>query len=126
MYHVATGRLPFEGESVNDIFYQHLNVPPKPILESRPELSLEFANTIMRMLEKLPADRHSSFVELASHFEALYRQALLAEAKSPRRQNGGILARLRKRAKKAALREAAFSGTGAWPGPNAGTRKLTA
>jgi serine/threonine-protein kinase len=57
LYELLTARLPFDGESAVSIAVQHLNEPPAPIRELRPDVAPELEAAVMRSLEKDPAAR---------------------------------------------------------------------
>lgn len=57
LYHLLTGRKPFSGSSVFDIYRQHLETPPPAAADHLPE---PFEHVIHRAMAKDPADRHPS------------------------------------------------------------------
>jgi len=58
-YETLTGHLPFAGTSVADFLTGHLSVLPFDPLALRPQLPKPLAALLLRMLEKVPADRPS-------------------------------------------------------------------
>ena len=52
MYQMLTGDLPLKADSTLEQLMAHLNTPPRPIHEVRPDLPPEFAAAVMRCLEK--------------------------------------------------------------------------
>jgi serine/threonine protein kinase len=64
LFHLATGRPPFEGTSSFHTMTMHLNVPAPELRAYRAELSMEFAALIKRLLHKNPAERFQTAGEL--------------------------------------------------------------
>jgi serine/threonine protein kinase len=56
-YEMLSGKLPFTAESVMAVMYAHFNQPPRPVAQVRSDCPLDLAATVMRMLEKDPAQR---------------------------------------------------------------------
>jgi len=56
-YEMLSGKLPFTAESVMAVMYAHFNQPPRPVVQVRPDVPMDLASTVMRMLEKDPAQR---------------------------------------------------------------------
>ncbi|PJF27580.1 MAG: hypothetical protein CUN52_14350 [Phototrophicales bacterium] len=68
VYELLSGKLPFEG-NVAQVLFAHVNQPPPDVRKFNPNLSLEVAIALQRMLQKDPNDRFQS----ASEFiQALY------------------------------------------------------
>jgi serine/threonine-protein kinase len=64
MYHMTTGRVPFEGRTPSQVMHRHLReelVPPDHV---NPKLSAGSAQIIEMMLEKRPSDRYHSASDL--------------------------------------------------------------
>ncbi len=59
-YEMLSGKLPFTAESVMAVMYAHFNQPPRPVIQVRPDVPMDLASTVMRMLEKDPAQRFPS------------------------------------------------------------------
>ncbi len=74
MYQMLTGELPFKADTTMELLLAHINTPPRPILEARPELKIppEVAQAVMRCLEKKPDQRP---VDGAALIEELGRAA---------------------------------------------------
>jgi serine/threonine-protein kinase len=64
MYEMLSGHPPFDGTNMPEIARQHLNSPPAPLLEVRPDIPPGLAKVVMRCLEKLPEDRFVSMDEV--------------------------------------------------------------
>ena len=56
-YEMLTGRTPFVADTTIGLLYAHVNEPPAPVQEVRPDCPPETADALMRMLAKSPADR---------------------------------------------------------------------
>jgi len=76
-YEMLTGRLPFQATSAQQMMAAHLTKVADSILKWRPETPPQLANTVMKCLEKRPADRWQSATELLAAIEAS------EEAKTP-------------------------------------------
>lgn len=59
-FELFTGRLPFEAEEPLALVMQHMSDPPPSPREFRPDLSVEVADVVLKMLAKDPADRYPS------------------------------------------------------------------
>ena len=71
-YRMLTGRLPFEGASIQELFIRQATQSPRPIDTLDGEIPVEFASAVMRCLEKDPARRWPT--------AAAFQRALIAEA----------------------------------------------
>jgi serine/threonine protein kinase len=76
-YEMLTGRLPFQATTAQQMMAAHLTKVADSILKWRPEIPPQLASTVMKCLEKRPADRWQSATELLAAIEAL------EEAKTP-------------------------------------------
>ncbi len=67
MYEMFTGAVPFTGETFLGVLTKHLNEIPTPMNVVYPELAIspQLQAVIMRALEKEPANRYQSMLELA-------------------------------------------------------------
>src|SRR6185437_3333508 len=65
LYEVATGRLPFDLEQLNDAVSPHVSAEPPSPREINPELSRELEEIILRCLAKRPEERYGSAAKLA-------------------------------------------------------------
>lgn len=65
MYESATGTLPFAGKSVIETLSALALATPKNLRQVAPDFSAETSMTVMRMLQKEPADRPASANEVA-------------------------------------------------------------
>jgi serine/threonine protein kinase len=64
LYHLLTGAVPFETNSIPKIIYMHAYQQPIPPAKINHDISTSFSNIIMKMLEKDPANRYESYLEL--------------------------------------------------------------
>jgi serine/threonine-protein kinase len=69
-YHVLCGRPPFLGDTPIAIGFAHVNEAPTPPRQLRPDLPERIEATILRALEKDPANRHAD--------AGVWRRAFLA------------------------------------------------
>jgi serine/threonine protein kinase len=69
-YHVLTGRVPFEGESVFSILFKHKTEPLVAPQARNPDLSERTSAVLERCLAKSVADRFSSFAEVRDQLES--------------------------------------------------------
>jgi serine/threonine protein kinase/predicted nucleic acid-binding Zn-ribbon protein len=68
LFEMLTGQLPFQG-STPDLILKHLREPPRAPSFHEPTLPTEVDAMVLRLLEKDPADRHSSAYELAAEIQ---------------------------------------------------------
>jgi len=73
MYQMATGHLPFKGDTFMAILTQHVTTQPVPPARRRPDLGipLELDRVIMHCLEKDPADRPADAKILSDTLQSL-------------------------------------------------------
>ena len=65
LYELFTGKRPFLGGNIEELFAKILNEPPAPPSSVRPEIGTGMDAILMRMLGKTPADRYPSWADLA-------------------------------------------------------------
>ena len=70
-YELLTGQPPFTGSSPQMVLAAQITQRPRPVTDHRPGVQPALALTIMRCLEKNPADRWQTAGELQAQFEAL-------------------------------------------------------
>ena len=68
-YRMLTGKLPFDGESPQEILEKHIKEKPVHIRRVNTSVPKKFADAIMRCLEKDPWDRFSTTMELWSELQ---------------------------------------------------------
>jgi len=64
LYELLAGQRPFTGKSDLLVLQAILNSPPRPILETKPDLPFALQNIVEKTLEKEPAERYQSMREL--------------------------------------------------------------
>lgn len=69
LYEMVTGKRPFDSEGVYELIHMHVNQPPTPPSQHRPDLPPELETIILRALAKDPAQRQSSMAVLLSELE---------------------------------------------------------
>jgi len=70
LYEMLTGALPFTAKTPTGVAIKHVTEHPKRPAELRPGLDLAIDRVVLRALEKDPAARHQTALELARDFEA--------------------------------------------------------
>ena len=63
-YELLTTRLPFSGESMNDLLNKHLNSTPPAVTQRNKNITPEFVEVLKMMMAKKPEDRPKTTVEL--------------------------------------------------------------
>jgi serine/threonine protein kinase len=71
LYQFVTARLPFEGNSLNEIARKRLTHDPIPPNKLNPEVPEAVAQIIMKMLKRNPDDRYDDCVELLADLKKL-------------------------------------------------------
>ena len=71
-YELLTGHLPFTGDTPPALMYQHLNEPPPPLRQTRPDLPRSVEAVLLKGMAKRPEVRFQS----ASAFARAFREAL--------------------------------------------------
>jgi serine/threonine protein kinase len=86
VFETLTGRLPFDGEDVMDVFLKHVNAPPPRVSEFCPDLPAALDAPVIHMLEKDPAKRPETLTLALDALAATAQSAGYAVASSARRQ----------------------------------------
>lgn len=73
MYQMLTGELPFKADTTMELLMAHINTPPRPILEARPELHIPpaIAGIVMKCLEKKPELRPATGAALIEELDGV-------------------------------------------------------
>jgi hypothetical protein len=80
LYEMLAGRVPFDGEAPVAVALKHLNEPPRPLRDVRPDVSSETAALVDRLLAKAPQDRYPDAAALAADLHRLAAAAAGAPA----------------------------------------------
>lgn len=67
-YEMATGRQPFRANSRNELLQKHLRTPPPSPIVYNKEVTPEFADLLLAMIQKDPAKRPGSMREFLTRF----------------------------------------------------------
>jgi serine/threonine-protein kinase len=70
-FYALTGRVPFDGGSVQSLLAAHITKPPPAIASLRPDLPASLSSAVDRLLEKDPARRFQTGEELAEYLDPL-------------------------------------------------------
>lgn len=70
-FHMLAGEPPFQGDTALAVAVQHLKKPPPRLEELRPDLPAGLCRIVHRMMEKSPADRYPTSLELLRDLRAL-------------------------------------------------------
>ena len=71
LYEMLGGQVPFNDTSIPAILVKHLNEPPRPLTELRPDLDPALEAVVLRCLEKQPDKRYQNAEELAQALAAV-------------------------------------------------------
>lgn len=71
LFHVLTGRAPFEGETGEEVIAKSLKLPTPKIQKQRPDLSPELSELINQMIHRDPDQRFWSYDQAITCFEKL-------------------------------------------------------
>lgn len=70
LYQMATGRPPFQGNSIQAIQMQHLYQPPPPPHDLNPDLSTAVLEVMLKALAKKPEERYSAASDMVVAMQA--------------------------------------------------------
>ena len=71
LYEMATGRRPFSGAGNSDVMSSILRDTPLPLTQTNPDLPEELGRIVTQCLEKEPAERYQSVVEVRDDLRGL-------------------------------------------------------
>ncbi|HTU24922.1 MAG TPA: family 16 glycoside hydrolase [Pirellulales bacterium] len=80
LYFLLAGRPPFEGPSVYALLAAHYAAQARPLRELRPEIPLQLATIVERMIAKQPQDRYQTPDEVARALSPFFRERRAADA----------------------------------------------
>jgi serine/threonine-protein kinase len=83
LYAALTGGPPFPGENPMGVLYQHLNTPPPPLRERRPDVPPVLEQLVMQLLAKNPADRPADAAEVRARLLGLSTGTSVMPAQMP-------------------------------------------
>src|SRR4051812_34759505 len=92
MYELLTSEVPFPGENFVAVAMRHINEPPPPIRDKRPDVPPRVEAAIQKAMAKDPADRFPTMAEFCSELEACLAEVQAsagtqqATTAAPRRQ----------------------------------------
>ncbi len=67
-YELACGRPPFRANSDNELLNKHIREKPLPLAAVNKDITQEFSDLVLKMIEKKPANRPESLREFLSKF----------------------------------------------------------
>ncbi len=70
LYHLLSGRLPFEADNPTALIFQHVYEKPPSLAKAAPEVPLALVSMIEKLLAKSPADRYQTAEEVLLDFRA--------------------------------------------------------
>jgi serine/threonine-protein kinase len=79
LYRVLSGRLPFQGASMNELLQMQLTATPAPLGQWRPETPAEIEQLVSRMLAKDPADRPQSPRKVTEAFDQALAEVVTSD-----------------------------------------------
>jgi serine/threonine protein kinase len=71
LYHLLTGRSPFQGRTHHELILKHAVEAPRPPSELAPAVSVGLDEIVLRMLAKKPDDRYQDYETLIGELERL-------------------------------------------------------
>jgi hypothetical protein len=95
LYEMLTNEVPFPGENFVAVAMRHINEPPPPIREKRPDVSPRLEAAVHRAMAKRPEDRFQTMADFCRELEAnlaetqgqtVVAPALPRKARAARRQ----------------------------------------
>jgi eukaryotic-like serine/threonine-protein kinase len=70
LYELLTGEVPFPGESFVAVAMRHINEPPPPLRDKRPDVPPRVEAAVQKAMAKDPADRFRTMAELSAELDA--------------------------------------------------------
>lgn len=75
LYHLLTGQPPFRGEFLWDVYEAHRSTQAAPLNLARPEVPVELAESVARMMAKEPGRRSQTPAQVAQALVPFFRNA---------------------------------------------------
>jgi len=96
LYHLLSGRPPFHGDSLWDLYQAHFSMDASPLNLLRPEVPVELAALVAKMMAKEPERRFQTPGEVAKALVPFFKKANVAsqEARPEISQFGAAAAKL--------------------------------
>jgi serine/threonine-protein kinase len=70
LYELLSGHVPFAGENFVAVAMRHINDPPPPLADSRPDVPARVEAAVRRAMAKEPSDRFATMADLCAELEA--------------------------------------------------------
>ncbi len=70
-YELACLRPPFRANSSQELLEKHLNERPLPLLNHNKNVTPEFNDLVLKMIQKRPGDRQASMHEVRTRFRSI-------------------------------------------------------
>jgi serine/threonine-protein kinase len=83
MYHLLSGRLPFQGETLAECLALRIKGPPTPITDFRPDLSPRLVQLLEKLVARRPEDRFQTASDAAEALQTLADQGVGALSAPP-------------------------------------------
>jgi hypothetical protein len=88
LYHVLTGRAPYQGKTVRDLAAQAVEARPPAVTDLVPGVNPELSAICAKAMQRDPAERHRSALELAAALQSFQSHAA---QRAPSRLLAGVL-----------------------------------
>src|SRR3954468_18646647 len=87
LYELLTAEVPFPGENFVAVAMRHINEPPPPIRDKRPDVSPRREAAVQRAMAKQPEDRFQTMAEFCRELEANLGEAQGTVVSAPVQQS---------------------------------------
>jgi pSer/pThr/pTyr-binding forkhead associated (FHA) protein len=85
VYECLTGEPPFQGKQEAEVLHAHIEEPPPPVREKRPDLPPRIDQVVAKAMAKSPADRYATCAALIQAARAAVSPAATPRAAAPER-----------------------------------------
>ena len=72
LYHLLSGQPPYAGDTAMAMMMKHVSAPVPDLRSVWPECPAELAATVMKMMQKLPADRQQNYGAVSADLQRAY------------------------------------------------------